>query len=40
MGELRGTGVDVVVVRTDATPPADCYVPLSSVSAVAFLGSG
>ena len=40
VGELRAVGVDVVTVRTGASPPAECYVPLASVSEVTFLGSG
>jgi hypothetical protein len=40
VGELRAAGVDVVTVRTDATPPSECYVPLPSVSEVTFLASG
>lgn len=33
-GQLRGVGVDVVVLRTDGTPPASAYLPLGSVSEV------
>ena len=40
VGELRAVGVDVVTVRTASSPPAECYVPLDSVSEVTFLGSG
>lgn len=40
LGELRAVGVDVVTVRTASSPPAECYVPLASVSEVIFLGSG
>jgi hypothetical protein len=40
VGELRAVGVDVVTVRTKTSPPAECYVPLASVSEVTFLGSG
>jgi hypothetical protein len=40
VGELRAAGVDVVTVRTATSPPAECYVPLASVSEVIFLGSG
>lgn len=40
VGELRAAGVDVVTVRSGTSPPVDCYVPLTSVSEVSFLGSG
>lgn len=33
-GELRSVGVDLVVLRTDGTPPAGAYLPLGTVSEV------
>lgn len=30
-GELRGVGLDVVVVRTDGDPPGSAYVPLATL---------
>lgn len=33
-GELRGAGRDVLVLRTDGTPPGTAYVPTAAIAAV------
>ena len=39
-GELRGVGVDVVMLALDGEPGGLCYVPLQSLAEVAVLTSG